>query len=188
MKITPQIRFLLAMAAMIAPGVSQEDKIKSHAEKLSRQYSEGYSGSMCYSGPSEFSGCYRSVSMWDTVVFKAHILKTTTYECNRREWEFYHEATAELQAMCVKPVYISKNGRVLVMERVEDTIRRWYSNRGLDHYDALVEFNDDLRRLIDEMNGTEDYEKSGKGMCRDNHAGNIGVTSDGELKWLDYAP
>lgn len=179
MMISPKVRLLLAKVAMLFPGFDSETTIRHHAEQISRQYVDGY-----FDGPRTVSGASRSVSMWDDVVFKAHIRQSC--QDNRREWDFYNGCTDELKTMCAKPLYISKNGRVIVMERVKSTIGSWFPDYQ-DCLAALREFNNKLVELIDAMNGTDDYLISGASLCSDNHASNVGVTSDGVYKWIDYA-
>jgi hypothetical protein len=164
---------------MVSPGVDDLTKARRHAEKLSRQYHpHGW-----YEGDYSVEGCTRQVSMWENVVFKAH--SNIVYCDNKLEWKFYNSSPSELREMCAKPLYISKNGRVLVMERIPSTLKNdelWYSDY-LDKEDALDNFNHKLVHLINKVYG----KGVGLDSTDDNHSDNVGVTKTGELKWIDYA-
>lgn len=68
------------------------------------------------------------------VVFK--ITKSATNPSNKDEWDFYwNKANKKQRKILAKPLYISENGRVLIMERVRTTAK------------AKAEFNETLYSL-----------------------------------------
>jgi hypothetical protein len=185
MTMTSRVRVALALLAFIAPGFNPADKLQRETHKIERQAEKLSRMYRCneYSGPSSTAGSYRSVYMSGSVVFKA--VTRPSCQDNQREWKFYSESSDELKAMCVKPLYISENGRVIVMQRVVSTLlddSKWYCDSN-DRDDALETFN----TIIGDMVRDEHDEHAAWQALNDNHGDNVGVTETGELLWIDYA-
>jgi len=133
----------------------------ARAEFLSTEYNED--GSFKYD--SEHSGLYRTVFLEGQFAFKAACRKK--FAClNQSEYDFYTMTTDEIRVCLVKPLYISKNGRVIVMELVnplgtESTLK-------VD------------QRLSNLMNNSYGFNLS------DLHEKNWGVRQDGTVVVIDY--
>lgn len=140
----------------------------THAEWLSEQYNEDGQ----YLHMTTSTGCSRSVQIESGFAFKA-VHSAKYFAQNRSEWDFYHMTTDEIRAMLAKPLYISRNGRVIVME----ALTPWYGHklRFTMDYD---EIRAKLHILTDSAYGFK---------IGDLHGGNWGVRKDGTVIALDYA-
>jgi hypothetical protein len=120
------------------------------------------------------SGCTRSVLIEGGYVFKAvHRLKDANQ--NRAEWDFYTMTTDEIRAKLAKPLYISRNGNIIVME----VLTPWYSRKDPkgDVYGGLTQFEESLLNLTNSVHGLH---------IGDLHGGNWGIRADGTVLLLDY--
>src|SRR6185436_9865260 len=91
---------------------------------------------------------------------------------NRSEWDFYTMTTDEIRAMLAKPLYISKNGNVLVMER----LMPWHSSDA--SYDEREKQENVLNNATVQAYGF---------VIGDFHGGNWGIHKDKRTLLLDYA-
>jgi len=144
-----------------------------HAEKLSKDYDPG-TGRI--RKRSNRSGLYRHTFVEGGYAFKA-VGRDGDNTCNVAEWDFYCMTTDEIRKWLAKPVYISENGNVIVMEVLKvrqdmpDNKQRAWSERAGASERALI-------RLV---------ERTHNGLClSDLHGGNWGEDQNGTLKCLDY--
>lgn len=137
------------------------------AEEMSLDYSDGY---YQRSKGQDSDGLYRSVILRDGYAFKA-IKSTVNPDCIA-EWDFYTLTTDEIRAMLAKPVYVSRNGRVIVVEEVRVGVYP-------DDEQALAELERSLRRLSKETYGFDYF-------C-DFGTRNMGFTQDGRAVMIDWA-
>ena len=142
----------------------------ARAEFLSQQYN----GEGIYQMISGSSGCTRSVLIEGGYVFKA-VHRTKDANQNRAEWDFYTMTTDEIRAKLAKPLYISRNGNIIVME----VLTPWYSRKDPkgDVYGGLTQFEESLLNLTNSVHGFH---------MGDLHGGNWGIRADGTVVLLDY--
>lgn len=134
------------------------DEMIAHAEAMSLNYNEnGW-----YQGDSGLNGCSRSVELRGGFAFKA--VFSARNRDNVAEWDFYTMTTDEVRQYLAKPVYISRNGRVIVMEEL--TVDIAYSHIAK----ALVKAT----------------KKAHNFALYDLHSGNFGQRADGTVVCLDY--
>src|SRR6185436_20732867 len=91
--------------------MNEREAMVARAEFLSEQY-DAHGKFML---ESDAQGCTRACIIEKGYAFKA-VHKAKESDQNRSEWDFYTMTTDEIRALLAKPLYISKNGRVLVME------------------------------------------------------------------------
>lgn len=145
------------------------NEMVDHAEYLSLQYVEDR-----YQKITGSSGCSRSVTIEGEYAFKAvHNAKNANQ--NRAEWDFYLMTTDEVRAKLAKPVYISRNGNVIVMEVLtpwtDRTDRDGTKYGGLSRHETMIE------TLTNEAHGFA---------MADLHGGNWGIRPDNTVVLLDY--
>jgi len=122
-------------------------------------------------------GLYRKVFRMDEVVYK--IQRKINSRQNQREWRLFQSAPPALRKLMAIPFYLSQCGNVLVMEYIPYTLRSYYQQGAILH-----RFNANLRNVLFKAG----YDGNEIGwMMQDNHENNIRVTSDGQMKWIDYA-
>ena len=89
------------------------DEMIANAERLSLSYTERGR----YTGRSDACGSWRSVAYFDDYVVKS-VQEAQDRDC-QMEWDFYVGTTDEVRAFLAKPLYISRNGRSIVMEKLK---------------------------------------------------------------------
>jgi hypothetical protein len=135
------------------------------AERLSNSYNRnGY-----YDGDSSpgCTGGTRTVLIQDQYAFK--MARTTAAAvANMVEWDFYAMTTDEIRAMLSHPFYISRNGNVVVMERLQTRD---------NPYNKVVQFIDELKAVVDLAHNIR---------LTDIWDFNCGMRQDGTILCLDY--
>ena len=138
----------------------------ARAEQMSHEYVDGR-----FRNKTDHTGAFRSVQLVEQYAFKA-TTRQNQASVNWSEWDFYTMTTDEIRAKLCKPVYISQNGNVLVMERLE----RARDSKTLP-WDAVNNAATELDQMTEAQYG----------FCiGDLHGGNWGVTKSGLLLALDY--
>lgn len=135
------------------------------AETLSLQYANNF-----FSGGHDDAGAWRYVKLAEGCVFKS--VGLPQHLDSFFEWAFYTSVCDEVREFLCKPLYISRNKRTVVMERVlivDD------ENEFLRHTDRT----DRLRQLL-----SQEYDING---FSDLRRGNVGLRKDGKLVVTDYA-
>lgn len=149
------------------------DQMIAHAEKLSTDYGEN--GRL--KTRSNRSGLYRHTFVVDGYAFKVASIEGEN-DCNVAEWDFYSMTTDKVRKWLAKPLYITKNGNVIVMEvlkvkedeRTDESEWDWSCKAGKGETK--------LRGIV---------EKAHNGLVlTDLHSGNWGEDPKGNLKCLDY--
>jgi hypothetical protein len=89
-------------------------------------------------------GTSRAVHLEQHYVFKA-VKKQRAWKQNRAEWDYYTSTTDEIRRHLCKPLYIARNSRVIVMERIVpiDEDSRPYRR-------ALAKIKEQLELLMDQ--------------------------------------
>lgn len=138
----------------------------ARAEFLSQHYEDGK-----FQERSPREGAYRACLVEDGYAFKA-VHNVRDVNANRAEWDFYAMTTDEIRAKLAKPVYISRNGLVIVMVAITPWRERKNGFEGnLSHWE----------------NELDELTKSTYGFnIGDTHGGNWGVDSEGNVLMLDY--
>lgn len=134
----------------------------AHAEMIATKYVDDGVLDLKYNGNNK-SGCSRLCEVIDDYAFKA-VHSSRNASQNRSEWDFYCMTTDAIRKMLAKPVYISRNGNVLVMERITP---------GIYEYG----FCDRIESATQEAHGFK---------ITDLHNGNLGTTHDGRSVVCDY--
>lgn len=134
------------------------------AEKMSHEYTDGR-----INNTSETAGAYREVFLHDQYAFKA-VGRDCDIDTNRAEFDFYTMTTDEIRAKLAKPVYISRNGRVIVMERVTPWRK---AQPELSAYKTASE----IEAFVNKIHGCN---------IGDLHDGNFGIRDNGEIVVIDY--
>lgn len=81
------------------------------------------------------SGNYRAVIFDTDVVYK--LVFGGKYQCsNRTEWDNYHDLPEPLKPMFAKPLYLSEDGSVLVMERIKHGSAYEHNPHCMDRHDV----------------------------------------------------
>lgn len=135
------------------------------AEEFSKAYTSGGSSSQQY----DACGAWRNVVLRDAFAFKS-VQNATDPDCVA-EWDFYAMTTDEIRALISKPLYISKNGRTVVMERLQPL--QWQDEDN-EQYIAT------WKRLLRLIRATY------KADLGDIKPSNFGKRSDGSVVMLDY--
>lgn len=138
----------------------------ARAESLSMDYSHG-----TFNRTSERRGASRTVIVEGGYAFKA--VQNERYAGNNRvEWDFYHMTTDAIRAKLAKPLYISRNGNVIVMEALTP-----WRERNLD-FERLGRYEREIDNLTRAEHGIDSI--------GDLHGGNWGIRDDGSVVVLDY--
>lgn len=111
------------------------------------------------------SGAYRCCFLRGGYAFK--LSHQGEERANRAEYDFYAMTTDNIRRLLVKPLYISRNGAVIVMEQVKPHVP----------YPDYLPFVDDLQH---ELRTTYGFGFSDMGMF------NIGTREDGSMCVMDY--
>jgi hypothetical protein len=121
-------------------------------------------------------GNTRKVSIFPDYVIKTDI-RENHYPFCQTEWEVYHSVADIIQVHLAKPFYISKNGRSLAMERVDQV--------GLYPNEEIVQEIDDVRDTIKQIMGDD----VAKYLLSDDCSFNFGRRRQrgGNLVYMDYA-
>lgn len=151
------------------------DEMIAYAEQLSLRFNPGDGRSDITMEERTAGGAYRDVIVKGGFAFK---VAQGSYEipANLSEWDFYCMTTDAIRKLLAKPVYISRNGRCIVMEeltpwrKVADTPR----SPGYKRMDST-------ERALNLL-----CERTIRRTISDLHGGNWGVTQDGKIKCLDY--
>ena len=102
---------------------------------------------------------------------------------NQDEWNIYHSMPEEVQVLMAKPLAISGDGTVLIMERMEETL-----SRRADDQDTATRWADSfeliLRKALFQHAGLS--EEQIDVITHDNHNSNIAFDKAGNLRWIDY--
>ncbi len=151
------------------------DAMIVYAEYLSGQYKKANDGkNEIFTMNSEKHGATRTCIISGNYAFKAVQVAKNAVE-NRSEWDFYAMTTDEIRAKLAKPLYISQNGRVIVMEVCTGWYERTPAQRTTTGY---LEPNEEAVKLL--VQNTHGF------TLQDLHGNNWGVTSDGRAVVLDY--
>lgn len=141
------------------------DEMVQLAERLSTSYD-----GCIYTGESDDFGAWRSVKIFDDFVVKT-VSHSEHKDC-LFEWCFYTMVDDEVKNYLCKPLYISRNGRSVVMERLNILNDR-------DEYEKNENRIRELANLLSSRYGI-------KYLC-DIRSGNVGYRKDGALVCSDYA-
>jgi hypothetical protein len=132
------------------------------AERVSNEYTND-----CYTGSYDAAGGTRCVILRDQYAFKI-ASKSRNSDANRSEWDFYAMTTDNIRAMLSHPFYISHNGNVVVMERLQTRD---------NPYNKVVQFIDELKAIVDIAHNIR---------LADVWDFNCGMRQDGTILCLDY--
>jgi hypothetical protein len=142
----------------------------ARAEFLSTQYDCG-----TFQLGSDSAGAARKCIVEGEYAFKC-IKEERDAVQNCSEWDFYTMTTDSIRAMLAKPVYISRNGNVIVMEALIPWRERNDPNE--EKYGYLSHWE---KCLDEDMSATYGF------TIGDSHGGNWGIEADGTVVMLDYA-
>ncbi len=141
-------------------------------------------GEWTYISPEVFSvlvsegGAYRKVILDTEVVYKLTRNGTRDVIANRDEWNRYHAVPEEVRHLLAKPLYISDDGSVIVMERFRSTLK--------EHNPDNVKSKDFEEMTARKFQAAGVDEDLAYRILWDCHYGNIGHKMDGTLALLDY--
>lgn len=139
------------------------EEMIARAEKMSEEY--GTDGRFKHA--SNRGGLYRTVFLEGGYAFKA-VWNVKDAATNRAEFDFYVMTTDDVRAKLCKPLYISQNGNVIVMQKVAPGI---YDD---DERDAEEE------ALSEQTLGAHNIS------IGDLHGNNWGRTPEGDAVAIDY--
>lgn len=127
------------------------------------------------------SGSYRAVIFDGSIVFKLN-WSGSRGDSNRTEWQNYHDLPEELRPYFAKPLYITPDSSVIVMERLPKVLR---DTREYDRCEiSPVDVENDLVKLFESYMTDEDpFER----YLWDVSSSNVGVRDDGSFALIDYA-
>ncbi len=147
----------------------------TQAESLAANFKEDGSYNAPYSETAKHpSGMYR-FAIVENVVYKVAFGKNGR-QCNQAEFDFYVMTTDSIRAKLAKPLYVSRNGNVIVMERL-----KMKENMNGPEYNAFISDCDKTRiELIAEINDAYGFR------FKDSHDGNFGRNSNGDVVCSDY--
>lgn len=137
----------------------------ARAEFLSLQYVDDR-----YQMATKLSGCTRTVRIEGQYAFKA-VFNAKNANQNRAEWDFYTMTTDQVRAKLAKPLYISRNGNIIVME----ALTPWYDRS--DDDSCLSRHETEIEAITRETHGFT---------MGDIHGENWGVRASGVVVLLDY--
>lgn len=137
------------------------DEMIAHAEMLS----EAYDDRGRFRNTTDRIGSYRTVIVEGGYAFKA-MLRNDRDPMNRAEWDFYASASDEMRAKLAKPLYLSRNGNVIVMEVLKVNV-----------WGETPEMSTEVANMAKELHNV---------IIGDLHGGNFGTRSDGTMVVSDY--